>query len=233
MKSAFKTKFAEGAYYSAYAPLGYKKHSDIKGKLLVDDETKWIVITKILREEKVPTASWLNFTRYGTFAHIFEGKLESKRYEWTIVHVKAILKSEVYIGNSVHNRQSTISFKSKKKVRKPESEWFRVENTHESIIDKEVFYRVQEQIKSRRRQTKEKATPIFAGLVKCADCGWSMRFATNKARHRIVIILAVSTDSLVKAIVLCTISAMMCCIKLYWNDYSIGLRQYSRTKKRY
>ena len=138
-------------------------------------------ITKVLREEKVPTASWLNFTRYGTFAHIFEGKPDSKRYEWTIAHVKAILKSEVYIGNSVHNRQSTISFKSKKKVRKPESEWFRVENTHEPIIDKEVFYRVQEQIKSRRRQTKEKATPIFAGLVKCADCGWSMRFATNKA----------------------------------------------------
>ena len=196
VKSAFKTKFAEGAYYGAYAPLGYKKHPDIKGKLLVDEETKWIVekifslayqgygsakITKVLREEKVPTASWLNFTRYGTFAHIFEGKPDSKRYEWTIAHVKAILKSEVYIGNSVHNRQSTISFKSKKKVRKPESEWFRVENTHEPIIDKEMFYRVQEQIKSRRRQTKEKATPIFAGLVKCADCGWSMQFATNKA----------------------------------------------------
>ena len=174
----------------------YEKEKEQKSKLLIDDETKWIIekifslayqgygsakITKILREEKVPTASWLNFTRYGTFAHIFEGKPESKRYEWTIAHVKAILKSEVYIGNSVHNRQSTISFKSKKKVRKPESEWFRVENTHEPIIDKEVFYRVQEQIKSRRRQTKEKATPIFAGLVKCADCGWSMRFATNKA----------------------------------------------------
>ncbi|WP_270601906.1 recombinase family protein, partial [Coprobacillus cateniformis] len=37
------TKFAEGAYYGAYAPLGYKKHPDIKGKLLVDEETKWIV----------------------------------------------------------------------------------------------------------------------------------------------------------------------------------------------
>ena len=33
---------------------------------------------------------------------------------------------------------------------------------------------MQEQIKSRRRQTKEKATPIFAGLVKCADCGLSL-----------------------------------------------------------
>lgn len=175
VKSAFKTKFAEGAHYGAYAPLGYKKHPDIKGKLLVDDETKWIIekifslayqgygsakITKQLRAEKVPTASWLNFTRYGTFAHIFEGKPESKRYEWTIAHVKAILKSEVYIGNSVHNMQSTVSFKSKKKVRKPESEWFRVENTHEPIIDKEVFYRVQEQIKSRRRQTKEKASTL-------------------------------------------------------------------------
>lgn len=199
VKSAFKTKFAEGAYYGAYAPLGYKKHPDIKGKLLVDEETKWIVekifslasqgngagrITKQLIREKIPTPAWLNFTRYGTFAHIFEGKPESKRYEWTIAQVKTILKNEVYIGNSVHNRQSTVSFKSKKKVRKPESEWFRVENTHEPIIDKEVFYRVQEQIKSRRRQTKNQTTQIFAGLVKCADCGWSMRYGTNNANSK-------------------------------------------------
>ena len=33
----------------------------------------------------------------------FEGKPESKRYEWTIAHVKAILKSEVYID--VYKRQ--------------------------------------------------------------------------------------------------------------------------------
>ena len=35
-----------------------------------------------------------------------------------------------------------------------------------------------------------------------------------------------------KVLVLCTISVMMCCIKPYWNDCSIGLRQYSKTKKR-
>lgn len=249
VKSAFKTKFAEGAYYGAYAPLGYKKHPYIKGKLLVDEETKWIVekifslayqgygsakITKILREEKVPTSSWLNFTRYGTFAHIFEGKPESKRYEWTIAQIKGILKSEVYIGNSVHNRQSTVSFKSKKKVRKPESEWFRVENTHEPIIEKEVFYRVQEQIKSRRRQTKEKQRRYLQGLLSvrivAGLCGLER---IKQIRHHTVIMLAVSMDNLAKAIVLCTISAMMCCIKLYWSDCSIGLRQYSRTKKRY
>ena len=198
VKSAFKTKFAEGAHYGAYAPLGYKKHPDIKGKLLVDDETKWIIekifslayqgygsakITKQLRAEKVPTASWLNFTRYGTFAHIFEGKPESKRYEWTIAHVKAILKSEVYIGNSVHNMQSTVSFKSKKKVRKPESEWFRVENTHEPIIDRLVWEKVQTLRQNKRRPTKTGATSIFSGLLCCADCGSKMNLCVSNGYH--------------------------------------------------
>lgn len=196
VKSAFKAKFVEGAHYGAYAPLGYKKHQENKGRLLIDDETRWIVekifsfayqgnggakITKQLITEKVPTPAWINYQRYGTFAHIFVDEPESKRYAWTIAQVKTMLKDEVYIGNSVHNKQSTISFKNKKKVRMPESEWFRVENTHEAIIDKDVFYHVQEQIKSRRRQRKDNTTQIFAGLVKCADCGWSMRFGTNNA----------------------------------------------------
>ena len=59
-------------------------------------------------------------------------------------------------------------------------EWFRVENTHEAIISRDVFEQVQKQIASRRRQQKDATTQIFAGLVKCADCGWSMSFGTNK-----------------------------------------------------
>ena len=41
---------------------------------------------------------------------------------WTIAQVKSILKEETYIGHSVHNKQSNISFKNKKKVRKPQEE---------------------------------------------------------------------------------------------------------------
>lgn len=164
-----KVKFADGAHYGAYAPLGYKKDPEIKGKLLIDDDTRWIVdkifslasqglgagkITKTFHEEQVPTPAWINYQKYGTFAHIFVDKPESKRYEWSIAQVKQILKSEVYIGNSVHNKQSTVSFKDKKKIRKPESEWYRVENTHEPLVDEAVFYQVQEQIKSRRRERK-------------------------------------------------------------------------------
>ena len=56
----------------------------------------------------------------------------------------------------------------------------RIENTHEAIISKEVFEQVQGQIASRRRQMSDATTQIFAGLLKCADCGWSLSFATNK-----------------------------------------------------
>ena len=92
------------------------------------------------------------------------------------------MQDENYIGNSVHNKQTNVSFKCKKKIRKPKEEWWRVENTHEAIISKTDFDRVQEQITSRRRKRKNGTTQIFAGLVKCADCGWSLAYATNQRK---------------------------------------------------
>uniref|UniRef100_UPI0040286266 DUF4368 domain-containing protein n=1 Tax=Candidatus Scatomorpha intestinigallinarum TaxID=2840923 RepID=UPI0040286266 len=195
MKTALRAKFAAGERTFAYAPLGYIRHPEIKNTLAIDEETRWIIekifdlafhgagaakITKTLIAEKVPTAGWLNYQRYGTFANIYANAPEEKSYAWTIAQVKSILQDETYIGNSVHNKQTNISYKNKKKVRKPKEEWIRVENTHEAIISRDVFEQVQKQIASRRRQQKDATTQIFAGLVKCADCGWSMRFGTNR-----------------------------------------------------
>lgn len=195
VKTALHAKYAAGERTFAYAPLGYIRHPEVKNAIVIDVETRWIIekifdlayhgagaakIARVLVDEHVPTAGWLNYQRYGTFAHIYEGQPEEKSYAWTLAQVKSILKDETYIGNSVHNKQTNISYKNKKKVRKPQEEWFRVENTHEAIISKEVFKQVQEQIASRRRQQKDATTQIFSGLVKCADCGWSMRFGTNR-----------------------------------------------------
>ena len=192
---AMRTRFENGAHYAAHAPLGYRKDPEQVGHLLVDDETKWIVekiyalavqgagaskITHILAAEQIPTPSWLNFQRYGTFSRIHEGQAEEKRYAWSICQVQSILRDETYIGNSVHNKRANVSFKCKKLIHRPKEEWFTVENTHEAIISKADFDRVQKQIASRRRQRKNGTTQIFAGLVKCADCGWTMGYCENK-----------------------------------------------------
>lgn len=195
VKAALHARFVNGAHYGTYAPIGYIKDPDKTGHLLVDPETKWIIekifdlavhgagatrITRLLIEERVPTPAWLNFQRYGTFAHIFECGDESKQYTWAVAQVKSILKDESYIGHSIHNKQANISFKNKKKVRRPKEEWYKVENTHEAIIPESVFLQVQEQIASRRRSRKNGKQQIFAGLVKCADCGWSLAYGENK-----------------------------------------------------
>ena len=199
VKNSLHAKFLAGERTFAYAPLGYKRDPDVKNRLVIDEETRWIVekifdlafhgagaakITGILLDEQVPTPGWLNYTRYGTFANIYADAPEKKRYAWTVAQVKSIVKNETYIGNSVHGIQTNISYKNKKKIRKPPEEWLRIENTHEAIVSKEVFERVQEQIASRRRKIKTATTQIFSGLVKCADCGWSMSYGTNNSNSK-------------------------------------------------
>ena len=196
VKAALKTLNMNGAHYGAYAPIGYKKHPEIKGKLIPDEDTRWIVekifdlaahgvggakIRRILDDEHIPTPAWLNYQKYGTFAHIFEGQPESKQHQWTTAHVKEILSNEVYIGNSVHNKQTTVSFKNKKKIRKSEAEWYVVKNTHEPIISTALWEQAQAHINSRKRPVKNGEPQIFAGLLKCADCGVGLRFTQRKA----------------------------------------------------
>ena len=174
------------------------RHPEEHNKLAVDPDTSWIIekifdlathgagagkIARILTTEKIPTPGYFNYKKYGLFSKFYDKAPDEKAYTWTIRAVRSILSDETYIGNSVHGKQTNVSYKNKKSVRKPESEWFRVENTHEPIISKDVFNQVQKQIENRRRSMKSGKTQIFAGLLKCADCGWSMSYCGKKNRN--------------------------------------------------
>ena len=194
VKTALRAKHAAGERTATYAPLGYKKDPDAKNKILVDEETRWIIekifdlashgygaakIARVLYDEKIPTPGYWHFMRQGKFDYVFADAPEDKAYSWSLSVIKKILNDETYIGNTIHYKQGTISYKNKKVIRNPNEEWVRIENTHEPIISKDVFEQVQEQISVRRRQMKDATTQIFAGLLRCADCGWSMSFARN------------------------------------------------------
>lgn len=189
IKTAFKAKYMEGAHIFAYAPLGYKKDPENKCHLLVDDDTSWIIkkiyglslmgtgaskIAKILYEEMIPSPSWLNYQKYGTFAHVYEDAPEDKRYRWSVQQVRKILSDETYLGHSVHNREAKVSYKSKKRVLVPKESWLVVKNTHEAIISETDFAQVQQMVKQRRRPLRDGTNQLFSGLLKCSDCGCAL-----------------------------------------------------------
>ena len=62
-----------------------------------------------------------------------------------------------------------------KQKKMPKEDWIIVENTHEPIIDKETWEKAQSLLKKRTRELDlETNKNIFAGFVKCGDCGRAM-----------------------------------------------------------
>ena len=100
-------------------------------------------------------------------------------YNWSGYIVGQILSKPEYMGHTVNFRSHKQSYKDKNPVMNPQEDWLIFENTHEAIISEDVFRQVQEQICNRRRRQKNGTTQIFSGLVKCADCGWSLAYGMN------------------------------------------------------
>ena len=137
-------------------------------------------VTKLLIAEKIPTPVILTTKVW----HVCEYLCRRTRGKIMVMDncagkkhfkgMKRILAIRSITGKPMY------PLKNKHRVRKDKSEWLRIEGTHEPIISQSDFDKVQGQIASRRRERKDSTTQIFAGLVKCADCGWSLSFATKK-----------------------------------------------------
>lgn len=101
-------------------------------------------------------------------------------YRWVSDTVSEILKKKEYLGHTVNFKTHKKSYKSKKKIDNPESEHMIFENTHEAIIDLDIWERVQELRKNKRRPTRTGKTNMFSGIAYCADCGQKLYYCTTK-----------------------------------------------------
>lgn len=101
-------------------------------------------------------------------------------YRWEAPSVSAILEHQEYVGDTVNFKTHKKSYKSKKVILNPKSEWKIFRDTHPAIIDRETFERVQELRKHKRRNTKSGKQSMFSGLVYCADCGAKLHYCTCK-----------------------------------------------------
>ncbi len=194
VRKTFRMKRERGEFIGAFAPYGYKKSSDNKNDLVVDDEAAQVVrdifywfisdgmskrgIAQKLNEQGVPNPSEYKQRHSLNYQNPNSDKNDGL---WSANTVSRILQNPVYIGNMIQGRYRVISYKVHKQIRTAEDEWFVVENTHEAIIDKGTFDKAQSlhQLDTRVANGKQEVH-LFSGLIRCADCGKAMHRKTSR-----------------------------------------------------
>ena len=102
---------------------------------------------------------------------------------WKYFAIADILENEIYIGNMVQGKYGSVSYKSKQNKPRPKEQWYRVEGTHEPIIDRDLWDRVQAILAQRAKPFDSGSIGLFARKVRCANCGYTMRSSKNRGRH--------------------------------------------------
>ena len=195
VKAAKKICAENGKFLGSYAPYGYRKNPENKHKLVVDEDTAPIVrkIFELRAQGKgyKLIAAYLN--EAGIAAprdYYYQQKGEANpvrsNHLWNDRTVNFILQSEAYIGNTVQGKVGTVSYKNRTIVSKPKDDWIIAEGTHEPLIGRDIWDKVQE-IGQKRYQPRIKSDgtfSIFSGLLVCADCGFKMRSHTKKKTRK-------------------------------------------------
>lgn len=187
VSSAIDIKKKSGKFMGKIPPYGYVRDEQDRYKLCVHTERaeiirmifKWrtegmgsVSIAHRLNDMTVPTQLQIRFA---------EGHHDGKEHAlWRGSAVVDILKNPCYIGCMVERKGSNLLCKGRENKVIPESEWNLIENTHEPIIDKETFEKVQRLVSESRGKRKQQVADksyrqrtenILSGMVQCGICG--------------------------------------------------------------
>lgn len=183
--ASMQTKQKAGEFIGAFASYGYRKSPADKNKLIIDEYAAGIVrrifqmyisgvgkngIAIALNKEGIVCPS--EYKKLNGENYRNSHRLESTSY-WTYSTINRLLQNEMYAGNMVQGRK-TQRMRSKQRAIDKE-DWIIVEKTHEAIIDKETWEKAQSLLKRRTRNLDLNTNmSIFAGFLKCGDCGRSL-----------------------------------------------------------
>lgn len=187
VKSVIRAQAKDGKYHSPKAPFGYVIVDKDKRLPVIDEPAASYVkrifamrlqgfsvnkIRDILNLENIPSPQRYMEEKFGK-----KGDFRSLRL-WSAISVKAILENPIYKGDLVQQRVTTVSYKNHKRIYRDESEFLVIPNTHEAIIERDDWDRVQALKKSvsrGRQQRRDGITHPLSGLMFCADCGGKMQ----------------------------------------------------------
>jgi DNA invertase Pin-like site-specific DNA recombinase len=169
----------EQGFVFGVRPFGYNL---INGKLTINKEESKIV--KLI----------FNLYLSGKGVQLVSKELENRGIpapngteRWKNITILRILKNEKYIGMLKQRKRITVDFLShKRKTNEGEEEFVIVENSHEPIIEKEIFDMVQAELARRKTAAFEKSRYSnrypWSGKVKCALCNASFKRRINNVK---------------------------------------------------
>ena len=92
------------------------------------------------------------------------------KHKWNSSTVKKILLDEVYIGNLVQFKTTTVSYKNHTVIYNDKDRQIRAEDTHEPTIGLDLWYSVQEKLSQSKKSCKDGKVHILANKVYCEEC---------------------------------------------------------------
>ena len=190
IRAVQKAKGERGMTLTYNVPYGYVKDPDNPGRWKIDPEAAAVVkrifdlcmegrgpqqIANLLKAERVLTPTAYKKQQGRRTPH----PDPENPYGWCDSSVVNILERREYTGCTVNFKTYTNSIWDKKRRENPEEKQAVFHNTHERIIEDDVFEKVQEIRQQRHRMTRTGRSSIFSGLVYCSDCGSKMQYGSS------------------------------------------------------
>lgn len=187
IRSVLNDKRKKGKFIGSNPSYGYMKDPEEKGHLIPDPEYAPVVkkifemaasgvglsdITSYLNDNKIKTPSSLKRKNPNSKMRYNE--------QWTTSSVKKILKNRMYTGDMVQSTQTKVNYKSKKKKALPKSNWDIVPDTHEPLVDKLTFERIQGNVKRTNKGISKRDKRLFENLLFCKECGNALTITYRK-----------------------------------------------------
>ncbi|MBB5337396.1 recombinase family protein [Pectinatus brassicae] len=189
-RSTKKLMASQGKFSNSRAPYGYLKSKEDKHVLAVDENVAHNVIRIFEMYLKGNTARSIadvfnceNILTANEYFYNSIGKpnpFKNNKNKWGSATIMQIIKNPVYYGAMANGKRSVKSFKDKRIISKDIGEWIIIENTHKPLISKKLWFEAQQIRKRNKKQTVRRSSngtvSIFAGIIKCADCGANLVF---------------------------------------------------------
>ncbi len=180
-----RAKAVLGEHISGSIPYGYKRSAADPKKWAVDEEAAEVVreiyrlyiggmtfkqVAEEMSRRGIETPSQ-HMVKLGLYQYGQRLKLDVIPNLWHPGTIIMIIDRYEYAGHTVNGRSEKISYKNRKTIKIPESDWLITRDTQEAIIDEETWqtaHRIRESGRKKKKIVYEKGP--LNGLLYCDTC---------------------------------------------------------------